>query len=903
MDDESIKRLNPLECGVCSKEFNNPVHLPCLHVFCNGCLQRSDKDESGNETDTAALCCPECSAPLGEAPPTDLLAKYLVDTAHEPAEICANCDQIAQPMFFCETCQQALCVDCRQNTHQAKMFSTHRLISLEERARVKGRVSCAQHGEPYILFCVDEKRLVCIQCFNGRPLESRHSFVSIDTAHSANVEKLEKWANKLRLYQVEKKEEVDVRKRMLTEIDERSHKDHLAITQLCQDIIDTVTFVRDRTVDEMGLTRKDLETECGAQMAELSNVMAPIRLYLLSAQILCSSASKIDFLQFYADLVKRIQSVLSRSIGRPPLIQWKDLDTARADLSKALEPHIGMSAAWLPSRETREGSGSASYKGNNRSAPSHGFQGVLTKYQIMVDLAGAFGERFARIDLPMKDMANDLSDVSRQVQEAQRDLTRRKVLLKTEFIDKLIENCANVDSRLGMHSALIAELQPDLQELWQEALDRVRRQQIMYREKVEFCMRLRETARQLLTGVRQLAPFAKCLESMSATIDPKRCHPPDPAPMESICLQISTIEPDSERRIQAIEEEENNRRLNQEAKRREEVEQRSAVGKLHKAKGNKKKSGSRLVVNTNRERSPGGTDVTLMSPCLRERSPPPPIEERLEPISDQELEADEDLPSTSVLSMSPTHFETSDTHETGEIDQSTRSPSPTTIKTINQFLLGYTSPNTKLEAISPTLTESELSLASNDLEDLSDRPKLSDGLAMKGKSKRKDIGKEMPIPSAVSARSESLAARITIDVGNSRDTVLRSLQDVFSERDQEDAVVVEQPNVLASAVKSAERRFREKETQRQTSPKPMNRRKTVSIGETPAVKVKDDEPFMPRPNSTPMPLPPPMPPTGFPSSSPQEISSLKPFEAREKMLESLRERIPRIDATPEPEIN
>ncbi|VDL68356.1 unnamed protein product [Nippostrongylus brasiliensis] len=89
--------------------------------------------------------------------------------------------------------------------------------------------------------------------------------------------------------------------------------------------------------------------------------------------------------------------------------------------------------------------------------------------------------------------------------------------------------------------------------MWQEQLDRVRRQQIIYREKIEECLAMRETARHVLTGAKQLMPYAACIESMSALIDPKRCHPPDPAPMESICMQITGIEPNSATRIQAIE--------------------------------------------------------------------------------------------------------------------------------------------------------------------------------------------------------------------------------------------------------------------------------------------------------------------------------------------------------------
>lgn len=73
----------------------------------------------------------------------------------------------------------------------------------------------------------------------------------------------------------------------------------------------------------------------------------------------------------------------------------------------------------------------------------------------------------------------------------------------------------------------------------------------------------------------------------------RRCHPPDPAPMESICLQISTIEPDSESRILAIEKEEQNRRALQEKKKSEEVAEHVTVTKSLKHGKSKKKDANR----------------------------------------------------------------------------------------------------------------------------------------------------------------------------------------------------------------------------------------------------------------------------------------------------------------------
>ena len=44
-----------------------------------------------------------------------------------------------------------------------------------------------------------------------------------------------------------------------------------------------------------------------------------------------------------------------------------------------------------------------------------------------------------------------------------------------------------------------------------------------------------------------------CLAAVTSIIDWRRCHRPELAPMESICLQINTIEPNSQHRIEAIQ--------------------------------------------------------------------------------------------------------------------------------------------------------------------------------------------------------------------------------------------------------------------------------------------------------------------------------------------------------------
>ncbi|KAJ1346535.1 hypothetical protein KIN20_001350 [Parelaphostrongylus tenuis] len=545
--------ISPLDCHVCGKELKSPCLLSCLHSVC--------------------ASCPPCCTTFSGSPSSgrcspDRLAEFLIETSHETAEICANCEQIKQPMYFCETCQQALCHECRSIVHQARMFATHQVVVAAESARVRGRVVCTQHSEPYILYCTEQKSLACIQCFNERSPEDRHHFVSVSAGHKICTEKIEKWATKLRLYQAEKREELEVRERLLSEQsnDYQAAKDSLF--QLCQQIQDTVLSTRDRLAQELEKAYKTTEETCRQQVHEIFSTMGPIRLCLMSAQILCSSASPIDVLQLSGELNKRVQSIVTRSVDKLPPIHVIDSIEARTEIAKALEPFLGLSAAWCPVTAVREGSleGSGSMKSFKTRSGSHSMPTMLTKFQTMIDLSGAFGAIFARVEEPLKESSLVLSQLSDRVQEAQRDLTMRRCLIRADAINSMIKiceegfsiRCSGVETRLGLHSAVLNDLQPELQEMWQEQLDRVRRQQIIYREKVEECLAMRETARL----------------SMSTLIDPRRCHPPDPAPMESICMQITGIEPNSETRIQAIEKEEQNRRAVQEAKKREELAER-----------------------------------------------------------------------------------------------------------------------------------------------------------------------------------------------------------------------------------------------------------------------------------------------------------------------------------------
>ncbi|XP_037076108.1 RING finger protein 207-like [Pollicipes pollicipes] len=194
MDDllpSSVDELcrNPLLCPLCNQVYDEPCLLVCFHSFCAKCLRVRVVD--------GRLSCTICSKTTvlkdgNSLPPADVLLRFLVEFSTEARTPCANCETTENiSMFFCNTCGQALCERCKNETHRAKMFSMHEVMTLSERLR-KACKQCAVHNEPHIMFSTDKKELLCINCFREYSAESKLHCVDLDTAYSDSVRRLER---------------------------------------------------------------------------------------------------------------------------------------------------------------------------------------------------------------------------------------------------------------------------------------------------------------------------------------------------------------------------------------------------------------------------------------------------------------------------------------------------------------------------------------------------------------------------------------------------------------------------------------------------------------------------------------------------------------------------------------
>uniref|UniRef100_A0AC34GTL0 Uncharacterized protein n=1 Tax=Panagrolaimus sp. ES5 TaxID=591445 RepID=A0AC34GTL0_9BILA len=171
----------------------------------------------------------------------------------------------------------------------------------------------------------------------------------------------------------------------------------------------------------------------------------------------------------------------------------------------------------------------------------------------MGDLNGFFEEQYKKVELPLTQLSFELAYITKSLIDIQRDMTLHRMVIKKEDMESLIERCEALDRKVFDHVTLMDSLQQVLRDGWQEQLDKIRRQQNIFKQKLHEGQYLQDYARRALQTALTLRPFALYMASVIAISDTKRSDLIQRAPMEEICLQICNLEPDSRQRVEAIE--------------------------------------------------------------------------------------------------------------------------------------------------------------------------------------------------------------------------------------------------------------------------------------------------------------------------------------------------------------
>uniref|UniRef100_A0A1X7UA12 RING-type domain-containing protein n=1 Tax=Amphimedon queenslandica TaxID=400682 RepID=A0A1X7UA12_AMPQE len=129
-----LKLEEQLTCPVCLDHYTNPKTLPCLHSFCEQCLEGLPLDK---KNETYYLSCPTCrhctelpKEGAGAFPVAFTLNNLkeihsdMEKTAVLPHPQEATCSDHGKPLeLFCETCDTVICVTCQFHDHKHHEYS------------------------------------------------------------------------------------------------------------------------------------------------------------------------------------------------------------------------------------------------------------------------------------------------------------------------------------------------------------------------------------------------------------------------------------------------------------------------------------------------------------------------------------------------------------------------------------------------------------------------------------------------------------------------------------------------------------------------------------------------------------------------------------------------------------
>ena len=176
-----------INCPICTKHYDQPRMLPCLHSFCHSCLVFYIQDGKYNDS-SKGFPCPCCrklaySADMSktrpekwaELFPVNSLLADLVDlnALKKGTKVCDPCQKNktkSDVHTYCRNCRNALCERCAKTHRGLRSCKNHIVLSVDqfEAAISSLKVDeefCTKHdGKVMEHFCQTHSKLCCSTC-------------------------------------------------------------------------------------------------------------------------------------------------------------------------------------------------------------------------------------------------------------------------------------------------------------------------------------------------------------------------------------------------------------------------------------------------------------------------------------------------------------------------------------------------------------------------------------------------------------------------------------------------------------------------------------------------------------------------------------------------------------------
>ena len=202
-----LKLEEQLTCPVCLDLYTNPKTLPCLHSFCEACIERFPQDKEG---ETYYLSCPTCrhrtelpGGGAGAFPAAFTLNNLkeiysLMRKVSDPQQVtCDNCTTV-NATGYCKDCSKFFCQKCIDIHKVWPPIAHHQIMDLSAvaasafhlpSAKQEATPTCSSHGKPLEIFCETCDEVICQHCTVR--IHRDHEYDLVNDSYPKHCQKLE----------------------------------------------------------------------------------------------------------------------------------------------------------------------------------------------------------------------------------------------------------------------------------------------------------------------------------------------------------------------------------------------------------------------------------------------------------------------------------------------------------------------------------------------------------------------------------------------------------------------------------------------------------------------------------------------------------------------------------------
>ena len=148
-----------MTCGVCSKPYNDPRILSCLHSFCLQCLHHEIEKSGSQQMFQCPICEQNTSIPVGGANVglDQEGARQLHATMRPGDHYCSQPNHEDNKLnFYCETCSLPVCLHCTRVTHKSHSVKGISTLAKTHQMEISGALEDANEVVTKLTGAIDE---------------------------------------------------------------------------------------------------------------------------------------------------------------------------------------------------------------------------------------------------------------------------------------------------------------------------------------------------------------------------------------------------------------------------------------------------------------------------------------------------------------------------------------------------------------------------------------------------------------------------------------------------------------------------------------------------------------------------------------------------------------------------